>query len=268
MTTLREVCQFLDEFAPPQLAEEWDNVGLLIGDPAQAIERIMTCLTITPASAAEAVRERADLIVTHHPLPIKPLARITSDHTPGRLVLQLIRAGIAVHSPHTAFDSAAAGINQQLAAGMGLARIAPLIPAAEADGNPSAIMPGSGRYGQLPQPATIDELAMRLKQFLKIDRLQVVGDPQRAIELAGVACGSAGSFLGPAIKAGCQLLVTGETSFHTCLEAEASGVSLLLTGHYASERFALERLAEVLQARFARLSVWASRDELNPLSFL
>jgi dinuclear metal center YbgI/SA1388 family protein len=268
MTTLREVCQFLDEFAPPHLAEEWDNVGLLVGDPAQAVERIMTCLTITPASAAEAARERADLIVTHHPLPFKPLARITSDQTPGRLVLQLIRAGIAVHSPHTAFDSAAAGINQQLAAGLGLTRLAPLIPAADAGEMTGATLLGSGRYGKLPQSATVADLALRLKQFLKIDRLQVVGAGERAIEVAAVACGSAGSFLGPAMKAGCQLLVTGETSFHTCLEAEANGVSLLLTGHYASERFALERLAEVLAGRFADLSVWASRDERDPLSLL
>ncbi|HUE72002.1 MAG TPA: Nif3-like dinuclear metal center hexameric protein, partial [Pirellulaceae bacterium] len=89
MTTLREICTFLDEFAPPHLAEEWDNVGLLVGDPAQAIGRVMTCLTITPASSSEAVRERADLIVTHHPLPFKPLKRLTSDHTPGRLLLSL-----------------------------------------------------------------------------------------------------------------------------------------------------------------------------------
>src|SRR5688572_20463375 len=110
MPLLRDICQFLDQLAPPRLAEEWDNVGLLVGDPAQPIERIMTCLTITPASAAEAVSQRADLIVTHHPLPFRPLKRLTSDHTPGRLLLSLIRAGIAVHSPHTAFDSAAAGI--------------------------------------------------------------------------------------------------------------------------------------------------------------
>lgn len=268
MTTLREVCQFLDEFAPPHLAEEWDNVGLLVGDPTQAVERIMTCLTITPASAAEAVRERADLIVTHHPLPFKPLPRITADQTPGRLLLQLIRAGIAIHSPHTAFDSAAAGINQQLAEGVGLTDVAPLIPAAELQENAAAAQIGSGRYGRVPQPATVSELALRLKQFLKIDRLQVVGEAERPIELAAVACGSAGSFLGPAIRSGCQLLVTGETNFHTSLEAEASGVALLLTGHYASERFALERLAEVLAGRFAGLSIWASRDERDPLSFL
>src|SRR6187431_1498174 len=120
MTSVADFCTFLDAFAPPALAAEWDNVGLLVGDRSQKVERVMTCLTITPASAAEAIRERADLIVTHHPLPFKPLKRLTAEQPAGRMLLDLIRAGIAIHSPHTAFDSAAEGINQQLALGLGL----------------------------------------------------------------------------------------------------------------------------------------------------
>jgi putative NIF3 family GTP cyclohydrolase 1 type 2 len=89
-----------------------------------------------------------------------------------------------------------------------------------------------------------------------------------AIESVAVACGSGGSFLEPAMRAGCQLLVTGETSFHTCLEAEARGMALLLTGHYASERFAVEKLAEVLAGQFVGVEVWASRDECDPLMWL
>ena len=87
MPLVAEICQFLDAFAPPILAEEWDNVGLLVGDARQPVERVMTCLTITPASCAEAASKRADLIVTHHPLPFKPLRRLTTDNTPGRLLL-------------------------------------------------------------------------------------------------------------------------------------------------------------------------------------
>src|SRR4051812_22383303 len=130
MITVAAICGFLESFAPAVLAAEWDNVGLLVGDRAQKVERIMTCLTITPAAAAEAIREQADLIVTHHPLPFKPLKRLTADQPAGRILLDLIRAGIAIHSPHTAFDSAAAGINRQLAEGLGLTNIQPLEPAA------------------------------------------------------------------------------------------------------------------------------------------
>ena len=95
MTDLNTVCKYLDQLAPPQLAEDWDNVGLLVGDRHRDVRRVMTCLTITPASAEEGVREGADLIVTHHPLPFRPLKRVTADSTPGRLLLQLIRAGVS-----------------------------------------------------------------------------------------------------------------------------------------------------------------------------
>src|SRR5205809_4480925 len=147
MTTVADVCTFLDDFAPPTLAAEWDNVGLLVGDRSQKVERVMTCLTITPDAAAEAVRERADLIVTHHPLPFKPLKRLTAEQPAGRILLDLIRAGVAIYSPHTAFDSAAAGINQQLAEGLGISRIEPLDPTT-----------GAGRWGEFSEAETLGTL--------------------------------------------------------------------------------------------------------------
>ncbi len=263
MKTVADLCAFLESFAPSALAAEWDNVGLLVGDKAQKVERVMTCLTITPAAAAEAIRERADLVVAHHPLPFKPLKRITADQPAGRILLDLIRAGIAIHSPHTAFDSAAAGINQQLAEGLGLAQIQPLEPA---EGLTADL--GSGRWGTLRKPQTLGQLAARLKQFLKISGLHAVGDLQAAISRVAVACGSAGEFLDVAIQRGCELLVTGETRLHTCYDAESRGIALLLAGHYASERFGVERLAGVLAAQFSELTVWASRDEADPLQWL
>src|SRR6476620_2721652 len=190
MTTVKDICDFLERFAPAELAADWDNVGLLVGDRAQKVERVMTCLTITPSVAAEAIRERSDLVISHHPLPFKPLKRLTADQPTGRILLDLIRAGIAIHSPHTAFDSAAAGINQQLAEGLGLTQVQPLEPA---DGLPAGL--GSGRWGILEKDQTLGHLAARLKQFLKIGGLHVVGNLQMPISRVAVACGSAGEFL-------------------------------------------------------------------------
>ena len=263
MVPLHEICGFLERFAPPALAEDWDNVGLLVGDRSARVERIMTCLTITPASAGEAVAERADLIVAHHPLPFRPLKRVTRDTTPGSLLLDLIGAGVAVYSPHTAFDSAAAGVNQRLAEGLDLRDIAPLDEIAEAGEGA-----GAGRQGRFAPGMTLGEAAERLKAFLGIERLQVVGYSAQTVHRAAVACGSAGEFLERAQRLGCDLFVTGETTFHTCLEADASGVSLLLPGHYASERFAIEQLAVLLAEEFPQLEVWPSRRERNPLSWI
>lgn len=259
---LGTVCDQLAVLAPPELAESWDNVGLLAGDRATAVRRVMTCLTITPSTAQEAVVRRADLVVSHHPLPFRPLQRVVTDTTPGRLLWQLLSHGVAIYSPHTAWDSTAGGINQQLAEGLGLCDILPLVPAA---GAPDST--GSGRCGRLREPLPLWAVADRLKEFLHLERLQVVGALETRIERVAVACGAAGELLVPAREAGCQLLVLGETNFHTCLEAEATSVSLLLTGHFASERFAMERLAVRLRALFPQIEVWASESEADPLAW-
>ena len=263
MPTVHDVCQFLEQFAPPHLAEDWDNVGLLVGNRDCRASRVMTCLTVTPSSAAEAVTQQAELIVTHHPLPFRPLKRLTTDSTVGRLLLDLIRAGVAIFSPHTAFDSAAAGINQRLAEGMGLSNLGPLICA---DGDPSGL--GAGRVGQFAGGSSLLDLASRLKSFLSLDRLQIVGSTHSRVRNVAVACGSAGQFLEVARQAGCDTFVTGETNFHTCLEADATGVTMLLLGHYASERFAVEQLATILAGQFPDCAVWASRDESDPLRWV
>jgi dinuclear metal center YbgI/SA1388 family protein len=266
MASLTELIQYLEAFAPLALAESWDNVGLLVGNRPRAVARVMTCLTVTPASAAEAVAANVDLIVTHHPLPFRPLKRLTDETPEGRLLLELIEARIAVYSPHTAFDSTRSGINDQLARGLKIVDARPLLPAGTAATAESDV--GAGRWGRLASGQTLAEVAARVKEFLRIELVQIVGSAQTPIEQLAIACGSAGEFLGPAHQAGCQALVTGETRFHTCLEAESEGVGLILAGHYASERFAVETLAGAIQTQFPGLDVWASRQERDPLAWI
>jgi dinuclear metal center YbgI/SA1388 family protein len=261
MPSLADLAVFLERFAPARLAADWDNVGLLIGDRQSEVARVMTCLTVTPESVAEAIAERANLIVTHHPFPFRPTKRITADTADGRLLLDLVAARIAVYSPHTAFDSAAAGINQRLGEGLGLADLAPLV----ADGEDPAA--GAGRAGTA-RGLRLGDLAQRCAAFLKIPGVQIVGEPDQAIDRVAIACGSGGELLDAARQAGCNCFVTGETRFHTCLEAQAAGISLVLTGHYASERFAVEALAEILAHEFPQLTSWPSRRERDPLIWL
>ena len=257
MSTVASIAAFLEQLAPACLAEEWDNVGLLVGRRDRAVKKLMTCLTVTPASAAEAVEAGADLIVTHHPLPFNAMKRLTTDTTAGGLLLDLIAAHVAVYSAHTAFDSAADGANQRSAFGLELRGIAPLVPHAEGQ--------GAGRWGWLSEQLSLDELAVRLKRFLKIERLQMVGQGGQSVRTVAVACGAAGEFLDAARENGCDAMVLGEARFHTCLEAEALGIGLLLPGHFASERFAMEGLAEVLARQFPDVQVWASQRETDPV---
>jgi dinuclear metal center YbgI/SA1388 family protein len=260
MLTIKTVAAFLEEFAPIRLAEDWDNVGLLVGDPKWEVDRVMTCLTITRASATEAIEGNAQLIVTHHPLPFQPVRQLTTESTAGRLLLELIAAQVAVYSPHTAFDSAREGINQRLAVALGLRGITALLPDDQGL--------GAGRWGWLEAPLELGQLADRVKKFLSIERMQIVGQSQQPVRTVGVACGAAGEFLDAARQTECDCLLTGETRFHTCLEAEAAGIGLLMPGHFASERFAVECLADVLAGQFAGLEVWASRQERDPIGWI
>jgi len=261
MTLIKTISDFLDGYAPPRLAEDWDNVGLLVGDASQEVDRLMTCLTVTPESVAEAIKSGVGLIVSHHPLPFRPLKRLTTEQTASKLLWDLIRAGVAIYSPHTGFDSAAGGINQSLATRIGLRNIHPLIPMIDdTDGL------GSGRIGDC-QRLTLGDWIESLKQNFSLSRVQFVGDRGATVSKVAIACGSGGSFLEAAIEAGCDAFLTGETNFHTCLEARARNVSLALLGHYASERFAVEMLANVLAEQFPEIEVWASGQESDPLSW-
>jgi dinuclear metal center YbgI/SA1388 family protein len=123
MLSLSAVLDHLAQLAPTHLAADWDNVGLLLGDRAATVSRIMTCLTVTPESAGEAIDRRADLIVTHHPILFRAVKRLTGDSAEGRMLLGLARAGVAVYSAHTAYDNSAGGINDLLARKLGLVEV-------------------------------------------------------------------------------------------------------------------------------------------------
>ncbi|AGA30403.1 Nif3-like dinuclear metal center hexameric protein [Singulisphaera acidiphila] len=129
MSTVAEVARWLDEFAPLSLAESWDNVGLLWGDPATEVSRVMTCLTVTPQTAREAIDDGAELIVSHHPVLFRPVKRVRADDRETGMLWDLARAGVSIASPHTAFDNTQGGINDGLAGRLGLLETEPLRPA-------------------------------------------------------------------------------------------------------------------------------------------
>jgi dinuclear metal center YbgI/SA1388 family protein len=128
MPTVADVAGYLDRFAPPQTAADWDNVGLLAGDPAAPVERVMTCLTLTPPVVEEAVADGVQLIVSHHPVLFRGATKLTPATPDGRVLLPLLQKGVAVYSPHTAFDNCAGGINDGLARRLALVNVRPLRP--------------------------------------------------------------------------------------------------------------------------------------------
>ncbi|MHC4877158.1 MAG: Nif3-like dinuclear metal center hexameric protein [Planctomycetota bacterium] len=262
--TVSDIVNFLEGFAPPELAEDWDNTGLLVGADDAEVSSIMTCLTLTPDVAAEAIEKQAGLIVTHHPILFRGVQQITGRSSEGQMLLDLIRAGIAVYSPHTSYDSALAGINQQLAEMLELSDIKSLRPIGEPGTEPSL---GSGRYGDLSAATTLGDLIDRVKPIVNVEQTWYVGDLTKSIRRVGIACGSAAEFMRDAAALDCDVLLTGEARFHACLEARTLDIALILPGHYATERPAMENLAQRLTTEFPSLPVWASKTERDPLSW-
>lgn len=259
---LRLVLNYLDELCPPALAEDWDNTGLLIGSKDKAVSTLMTCLTLTPDVAAEALDRQVHLVVTHHPVLFRAVKKLTDETAEGRMILNLIRAGIAVYSPHTSYDGAGEGINRQIAQGLGLAAVQPIRPSLK---DPSL---GAGRMGDLPHEASLGNFCERVKELLGVRRAWMIGDAARTVRRVGIACGAASDFMFDAARQGCDVLLTGEARFHACLEARSLGIALVLPGHYATERPAMETLAHVLLRKFPALTVFASQTERDPIEWV
>ncbi|MCU0719945.1 MAG: Nif3-like dinuclear metal center hexameric protein [Pirellula sp.] len=257
MTNLSTLMAGLNSIAPLSLAESWDNVGLLLGDANRTIHTAMTCLTLTQPILEEAIAEKVDLVIPHHPIPFKPLNRLTTGTPTGSVLLKAAENRIAIYCAHTAWDNAENGINRQLADLLQLTNIEPLVPAAPP--NPNHV--GSGRCGIFSTPVD----AARLRSIFA-DKLGKVSFRQthsidRQIRRVGIVCGSGGSCLDLAAQKGCDCFLTGEATYHQCLEAEARDICLIQVGHHASEFFAMQRMAQLLAKEFSAVRFLCSQSE-------
>lgn len=274
-TKVKDIAEWMESLAPLRLSAEWDNTGLLLGDSQREVKRVMTCLTLTPESVEEAVIGSADLVISHHPLPFRPLKKITADDSTGRMLWQLASAGVSVYCPHTAWDSAANGINAQLASRLNLKKVLPLIAEkpriqsavgdSESDSHSNRETLGTGRAGDLEREHSLAEVAELISRTVPHCRPRVV-DAGHTIVRVGIVCGSGGSLIEAAVGNECDLFLTGEATFHQCLEAKGAGLSMLMIGHFASEKFAMDRLAGLCKTEFSDLEAWGSVNETDPVS--
>ncbi|MCY2976501.1 MAG: Nif3-like dinuclear metal center hexameric protein [Planctomycetota bacterium] len=271
MILLKQLLKRLDEIAPLAIAEEWDNVGLLVGDPDSEIHRVMTCLTITQATVSEAIAKRVDCIVVHHPIPFKPISQITTSTSTGRYLWQLASNEIAVYSPHTAWDNARFGINQKLAEFFQLEDIRPMVPLkSEIVNRISSLVPaedlrliGTGRIGTVTKDETISMIISGIHEMIHKPRIERNQSLITKVNRIAFVCGSGGSFANAAKKAGADLLITGEATYHQFLEASNLGLGLITFGHYPSEAGAMRVLSDMLCESFPELQVWRSHDETD-----
>ncbi len=243
--TLGEVVAALEARYDPALAEEWDAVGLVCGDPDEPVRRVLFAVDPVSAVVDEVVETGAQLLVTHHPLLLTPVHGVPAYDPKGRLVHRLIRAGAGLHVAHTNADRAAgSGVNDALAAVLGLTGTRPLQPAA---GDPRA---GLGRVGRLPGPMTLAEFAEHVAAVLPatVGGVRAAGDPGRRIDVVAVCGGSGGSLLPAAAAAGADGLLTSDLRHHPVSESqEVAGPAVCDVAHFASEWPWLPVAAETLR---------------------
>lgn len=246
----------LEALAPLALAEPWDNVGLLVGDPEAEARGLLFAIDLSAAVVAEAVERGAGLVVAYHP-PVFPSAKAFAAPSPAYLAA---RAGLSVWTPHTALDAAAGGTNDALAEVLGLSGARPLRPHAAEPGV------GQGRVGALSAPLALDALAERVKAALGLGAVLVAAPPAgRPVGRVAVAAGAGGDLVDAALRAGAEALVTGELSHHKAREAAAAGLAVVATLHSNSERPGLAALARRAGERIGLACAVSARD-LDPFA--
>lgn len=246
-TTVADVVAALDTAYPRGLAESWDAVGLVCGDPAERVDRVLVCVDPVADTVDEAFEIGAQLIVAHHPLLLRGVHGVPADTTKGSLVHRLIRGGVGLFCAHTNADSADPGVSDALAEALGLRVQRPLAPHAE------GARTGLGRIGVLPEAEPFAAFVDRVGAALPatVPGVHGAGDPDRPIRTVAVSGGAGDSFLATATAEGVDAYVTADLRHHPAGEhLEQSGTVPALVGvtHWASEWPWCGQAAEVIRA--------------------
>lgn len=246
---LSEVLDELEVLWPRDGAEDWDAPGLVVGSPDQDVASIHLVVDATLESIQEAIDQKADLIIAHHPLLLRGVTTVAESTYKGHVLATLIRAGCALYSAHTNADVVPGGTSSALADVLGLTHQEPISP---------GLTPGHGlgRVGDLPQPMSVYDVAVALAENLPQTAVGplVAGDPTRVVTRVSVCAGAGDSLLQePAVLAS-DLYITSDLRHHLASEAREQaqhlgGPALINISHFAAEWLWLEGAAEQLRAR-------------------
>ncbi len=258
----------LDQVADPALAEDWDNVGLLVGDPELEISAILVALDPTLEILAEAKRKGCNVVVTHHPLIFKGLLAVRTDQPEGRILATALADRVAIVGCHTNLDKVPGGVSDMLATELGLINCRALVadPACSEANNI-----GFGRCGDLAAPMAFADFVLFIREKLALPVVKVAGAPPLEITKVAV-CGGSGSDLIPVARAtGAQIYVTGEVKHSMARWAESVGFCVLDGGHFATENLMVSGLSQLIlsgfAARGAAVEVLATDSQTCPFCY-
>ena len=231
---VEELLARIDEAAPFSLAEGWDNVGLMVGDPQQEVRRLAVALDPLPEAIEEASRLGCQALLVHHPLFFPPLRSLDLSRDPGRAVAAAVRCGVSVLAAHTNWDCVRGGVSWTLAELLGLKEIESLSPGVDDA--------GLGAVGLLNDRIALGDWLASLKERWKLTRIDCYAPPNCSI-LKIALCGGSGGELWPrALARGADVYITADVKYHVLLDATRAGLPMVLVDHAEMESASLEAL--------------------------
>ena len=255
---VKDIIKVIEDFAPLSIQESWDNSGLCVGSPEDEVTSVLLALDCTPALVEEAVACGADMIITHHPLIFSGLKKISPDNMVGEAVIKAIKAGISIYAAHTNADKVLAGVSGAMAAKLGLENVRIL--------DDEGAGTGLGTIGDLPEPMAADQAVAFVKDRFALKSVKTSKPLSGMISRVAMCGGSGGSLIGAAQKAGAQLYISGDISYHNFFTPE--GFMIMDIGHYESEIEIVDILFSLIKKNFPTFAVRITQNiNSNPIYY-
>ncbi|MFK7971199.1 MAG: Nif3-like dinuclear metal center hexameric protein [Bacteroidia bacterium] len=257
---ISDIAKELETWAPPAVAESYDNVGLLVGNPNAEVTGIMVNLDMTEAVIEEAAAKGCNMVVAHHPIWFTGRKRLIGEDYVSRTIMKAIKLDVSLYAIHTNLDNVRSGVNRVISDKLGLQYLS-FLKAKDDEGQI-----GSGMIGMLPDALTKEEFLTLVKDEFKCGGIRYADAPKDEIRKVAV-CGGAGSFLiDEAIRRGADAFVTADITYHKYFDNEDK-LLLLDIGHYESEQYTSPLVVSYLSQKFPNFAVLQSETVTNPVKY-
>ena len=260
MIKVNNIINEMELLAPTYLKEDFDNVGLMVGDKNKEVKKVLLALDCTLKVIEEAKKENVELIITHHPLIFKRPSSITTDTLQGKKIIELIKNDISLYSSHTNLDSVENGLNDTIVSILGFDNSKIL------EKNKRDDKAGLGRIVSLKESIQLEDLISKIKKSININNLRVVKGKDKVNKIA-IINGSGQDFIGKAVALGADCIITGDTTYHFASDYKEMEISILDVGHFASEQITFFNVMENLKEKFKDVEFITSTVEEDPFSF-
>ncbi|MBX4258962.1 Nif3-like dinuclear metal center hexameric protein [Clostridium estertheticum] len=247
---VKDIENIMEEYAPSILKESYDNVGLMVGERASNVTKILVALDCTMDVIREAKNKGCNFILTHHPLLFVKPKTITTDTLVGRKVIELIKNGINVYSSHTNLDSVKGGLNDIVTEILGFSKYK-IIEMSETNDSGKTDA-GIGRLVILDEPMRFESLCENVKRTLKAEFIRVVGKDDKLVNTIAIINGSGEDFFGESIKLGADCIITGDTKYHGASDLLEQNIALIDAGHFKTEWIPFKVFIEKFKKRLIK----------------